>query len=71
MEKAQSPSMLSCSSQGSTVTIKEKLTPLIETTGADELMVAAAVWDQKARVRSYQLLAQAMAQSKASKYQPE
>ena len=53
------------------MTIKEKLTPLIETTGADELMVAAAVWDQKARVRSYQLLAQAMAQSKASKYQPE
>jgi luciferase family oxidoreductase group 1 len=61
MEKAQSPSMLSCSFQGSTATIKEKLTPLIEATGADELMVAAAVWDQKARVRSYQLLAQAMA----------
>jgi luciferase family oxidoreductase group 1 len=61
MEKAQSPSMLSCSFQGSTATIKEKLAPLIEATGADELMVAAAVWDQKARVRSYQLLAQAMA----------
>jgi luciferase family oxidoreductase group 1 len=61
IEKAQAPSMLSCSFQGSTATIKEKLLPLIEATGADELMVAAAVWDQKARVRSYQLLAQAMA----------
>jgi hypothetical protein len=32
----------------------------IEATGADELMVAAAVWDHKARVRSFELLAEAM-----------
>ena len=31
--------------------IKDKLAPMIEETGADEL-VAAAVWDHKARVRS-------------------
>jgi len=60
MEKAQSPSMLACSFHGSTATIKEKLAPLIESTGADELMVAAAIWDHQARVRSYELLAQAM-----------
>ena len=61
MEKAQSASMLACSFHGSAATIKDKLAPLIETTGADELMVAAAIWDHKARVRSFELLAEAMA----------
>jgi len=60
MEKAQASSMLACSFYGSTATIKAKLAPLIEATGADELMVAAAIWDHKARVRSFELLAQAM-----------
>ena len=59
-EKAQAPSMLSCAFHGSTETIKEKLAPLIKATGADELMVTAAIWDHKARVRSYELLAQAV-----------
>src|SRR6266404_5728486 len=60
MEKAQASSMLACSFHGSTATIKAKLAPLIEATGADELMVAAAIWDHQARVRSFELLAQAM-----------
>jgi len=59
-EKAQVLSMLACSFYGSTATIKAKLAPLIEATGADELMVAAAIWDHQARVRSFELLAQAM-----------
>lgn len=59
-EKAQAPSMLSCAFHGSTETIKEKLAPLIKATGADELMVTAAIWDHRARVRSYELLAQAV-----------
>ncbi len=59
-EKAQASSMLACSFYGSTATIKAKLAPLIEATGADELMVAAAIWDHQARVRSFELLAQAM-----------
>ena len=60
MEKEQASSMLACSFYGSTATIKAKLAPLIEATGADELMVAAAIWDHPARVRSFELLAQAM-----------
>ncbi len=60
MEKAQVSSMLACSFYGSTATIKAKLAPLIEATRADELMVAAAIWDHQARVRSFELLAQAM-----------
>ena len=60
MEKDQVSSMLACSFYGSPATIKEKLAPLIKNTGADELMVAAAIWDHPARVRSFELLAQAM-----------
>ena len=60
MEKTQVSSMLACSFYGSTATIKAKLAPLIEATGADELIVAAAIWDHQARVRSFELLAQAM-----------
>ena len=55
--------MLACSFYGSAETIKGKLDPLVEATGADELMVAAAIWDYSARVRSFELLAEAMGQS--------
>ena len=41
--------------------------PLIEATGADELMVAAAIWDHQARVHSFELLAQAMDRMSAAK----
>ena len=61
MEKAQVSSMQACSFHGSPQTIESKLAPLIEATGADELMVAAAIWDHEARVRSFELLADAMA----------
>ena len=60
MEKEHASSMLACSFHGSRATIKAKLAPLIEATGADELMVVAAIWDHRARVRSYELLAEAM-----------
>ena len=60
-EKAHASSMLACSFYGTAETIKSRLDPLIEATGADELMVAAAIWDHSARVRSYELLAQAFA----------
>jgi luciferase family oxidoreductase group 1 len=63
MEKTQASPMLACSFYGSTSTIKAKLAPLIEATAADELMVAAAIWDHQARVRSFDLLAQAMESS--------
>jgi luciferase family oxidoreductase group 1 len=57
MEKEHASSMLACSYHGSSETIKAKLAPLIE---ANELMVASAIWDHQARVRSYELLAQAI-----------
>ena len=57
LEKSQGSAMLACSFYGSPETVRAKLDPLIEATGADELMVAAAIWDHKARVGSYELLA--------------
>ena len=60
-EKHHAAGMLACSFHGTKDSIKDKLAPMIEETGADELMVAAAVWDHKARVRSFELLAEAMA----------
>jgi luciferase family oxidoreductase group 1 len=60
MEKEQVSSMLTYSFYGSPITIRNKLTKLVKTTGANELMVAAAIWDHQARVNSFELLAQAM-----------
>jgi len=60
MEKEHVAARLACGFFGTPETIGAKLAPLIEATGADELMVVAAIWDHDARVRSYELLADAM-----------
>ena len=60
-EKHHAAGMLACSFHGTKDSIKDKLASMIEETGANELMVAAAVWDHKARVHSFELLAEAMA----------
>jgi luciferase family oxidoreductase group 1 len=44
---------------GSPATILERLTPLIEASQADEVMVVSAIYDHDARKRSYRLLAEA------------
>jgi alkanesulfonate monooxygenase SsuD/methylene tetrahydromethanopterin reductase-like flavin-dependent oxidoreductase (luciferase family) len=50
--------MLTYSYIGSPETVRRGLERLIEQTGADELMVASAIYDHSARLRSYQLLAE-------------
>ena len=59
MEKAHATNMLSCSVVGSPGTVRRGIEELIERTGADELIVAAAIHDHAARLRSYQILAEA------------
>ncbi|GAA3847000.1 LLM class flavin-dependent oxidoreductase [[Pseudomonas] carboxydohydrogena] len=49
---------------GSPATIIERLTPLIEATKADEVMVTSAIYDHEARKRSYALLAEAFGLNK-------
>jgi luciferase family oxidoreductase group 1 len=56
-EKAQASSMLACSFVGSPRTVRDGLARFVAETGADELMVASAIYDHAARLRSYEMLA--------------
>jgi luciferase family oxidoreductase group 1 len=58
MEKAQASNMLSCSVVGSPETVRRGVRELAERTGAAELIVAAAIYDHAARLRSYEILAE-------------
>ena len=57
IEKAQVSNMLACSFVGSPQTVSAGLEKFIQQTAADELMVASAIYDHSARLRSYELLA--------------
>ncbi len=56
-EKARASQMLSRSFVGSQATVREGLDAFVAETGADEVIVAAAIHDHAARLRSYELLA--------------
>ena len=57
MEKARASAMLAGSFVGSQRTVERELAAFVDKTGADEIMVAAAIHDHAARRRSYELLA--------------
>ena len=59
-EKAQASRMLTCAFVGSPDTVRAGLGKFIVDTAADEVIVAAAVYDHAARLRSYELLARTM-----------
>lgn len=52
--------VLSCSAIGSPATVKGAVESFLHRTGADELMVTAQIYDQQARLRSYELLMEAV-----------
>jgi len=56
-EKNQAQRMLKCSFVGSPDSLRSQLQDFIAMTGVDELMVATAVYDHVARLKSYELLA--------------
>ncbi len=58
IEKAHVARMLECSFVGSPSTVRAGLERFLERTGADELIVVTAVYDHRARLRSYELLAE-------------
>ena len=58
-EKAQAQRMLECAFVGSPATVRVGLERFVADTGADEVIVAAAIYDHAARLRSYELLAEA------------
>jgi len=61
-EKAHASGMLARSFVGSAETIRGGLERFIAETGADEFMVASAIYDQDARLRSYAILADVAAE---------
>jgi alkanesulfonate monooxygenase SsuD/methylene tetrahydromethanopterin reductase-like flavin-dependent oxidoreductase (luciferase family) len=56
-EKFRVSSMLHRSFVGSPETVRNGLERFVEETGADELIIATAIHDHSARLRSYELLA--------------
>jgi luciferase family oxidoreductase group 1 len=53
--------VLSCSAIGSPDTVRRELKSFAKVTGADEIIVASMIYDHAARLRSYQIAAQAHA----------
>ncbi len=60
LEKAQASRMLACSFVGAHDTVRAGLERFVAATGADEVIVAAGIYDHAARLRSYELLASAI-----------
>jgi luciferase family oxidoreductase group 1 len=51
--------VLSCSAIGSSATVRQALQAFVERTGADELMITSQIFDHAARLRSYEITAEA------------
>lgn len=62
-EKAQVDNLLTYSFVGSRETVQAGLEQFIEQTGVDEVIVASAIYDHAARLRSYEILADIMNQA--------
>ncbi|HLU07308.1 MAG TPA: LLM class flavin-dependent oxidoreductase [Woeseiaceae bacterium] len=66
LERAEAERMLACSFVGSKHTVREGLDNFISRTRADEVIVASAIFDHAARLRSYELLAELIAEAAQS-----
>jgi len=60
-ERAHVERALACAVVGSPETVQEGLQAFIDDTGADELMITAQIYDHAARLRSFEIVAQARA----------
>lgn len=52
--------VLSCSAVGDAAKVKTAIEAFVERTGADELMITSQIFDHEARLRSYEIVAEAM-----------
>ncbi len=64
-EKAQAGQMLGCSVIGSPQTVRRGMEELVARTEANELMIVSDLFDPQKRLRSFELIAQAMAETEA------
>lgn len=58
--RATIDNVLSCSAIGSPERVREQLEAFVARTGADELMITSQIFDHRARLRSYELLSEAI-----------
>lgn len=58
--RAMLDQVLTCSAIGEGAAVKEKIEAFVERTGADELMITSQIFDHGARVRSYEIVAEAL-----------
>jgi luciferase family oxidoreductase group 1 len=56
-EKVQASAMLACSFVGAPDTVRQGLLEFIERTAVDEIIIASAIYDHAARLRSYEVVA--------------
>ena len=61
-ERSIIDSALSCSAIGAPNTVRDKISTFVDRTGANELMITSQIYRHDARVRSYQLAAEAVGQ---------
>jgi luciferase family oxidoreductase group 1 len=61
--RAMIDNVLSCSAIGSPERVRAQVEAFVARTGADELMITSSIYDHQARLRSYELLAQCVAQA--------
>ena len=59
--RAMLDEVLSCSAIGARAKVKAQIEAFVERTGADELMITSQIFDHQARLRSYQIVAEAFA----------
>ncbi len=65
-ERAMIDQALACSAVGSPPTVRAAVDAFVAATGADELMITSQIWDHAARVRSLELLSEAMGDRRAA-----
>ena len=59
--RAMLDSVLSCSAIGSPATVAAAIEAFVARTGAEELMITSQIYDHQARLRSYEIVAECMA----------
>jgi luciferase family oxidoreductase group 1 len=59
-QRASLDHLLSCSAIGSAATVKAATEAFVARTGADELMITSQIFDHQARLRSFEILAEAV-----------
>ena len=65
-ERAMIGQALACSAVGSPETVRAAIDAFVTETDADELMITSQIWDHAARVRSLELLKDAIVPERAA-----